>query len=309
VRRFSLAIVVALTVAGLALIATPSGAANQRVNAKVTRHKVAVGKRVFVYGQVAPKAPRQAIRLQRYYGKKWHAYKAGRLNNKSAYRLPISMKRPGKYKFRVAAARGVSAPFVVEATLTDPCNSFIAVQVAADGTFNEGAYPDPTTCDAVTGTSWDLLYSWPGRTDTSFTTVRIDGTDATIGEGTEVTAPHDVDAVTNQGVWQHGDIRVTQTLQLAQSTSGDVDTARIAYTVTNQGTASHDVGVRAMLDDEINYNDGAAFRVPALVPSRRSRRSPGVRFRSRSRSSSISPTTCTSPGRPSRAPMRQFPMC
>ncbi|HEY7476807.1 MAG TPA: Ig-like domain-containing protein [Actinomycetota bacterium] len=153
----------------------------------------------------------------------------------------------------------------VEPTPTvDPCNARLAIQVATSGAFNLGALPDPSTC-AATPDSWDLTFAWPGSPGTSFTTVRIDGADEEYGDGTVVQSPTDVDATTNASAFQHGDVRVTQTLSIVTNPqTGQADAARIAYTVRNDGTASHSVGVRAMLDTEINYNDGAPFRVPGI---------------------------------------------
>ena len=147
---------------------------------------------------------------------------------------------------------------------TDPCNGRLAIQVASDGTFNLGGLPDPGTCGATTG-SFDLTYAWPGSPGTSFTTVRVDGSDNSYGAGTLVSPPTDVNATTNSSAFQHGDVLVTQTLSLAANPqTGQVDAARIAFTVHNAGSISHSVGIRTMLDTDVNNNDGAAFRIPGI---------------------------------------------
>jgi hypothetical protein len=51
---------------------------------------------------------------------------------------------------------------------------------------------------------------------------------------------------------------------VSNSQTGEEDVVRISYTITNTGTASHTAGMRVMLDTEINYNDGAPFRVPGV---------------------------------------------
>jgi hypothetical protein len=108
---------------------------------------------------------------------------------------------------------------------------------------------------------------------TSYTTVRVDQEDFVYGGptdlragrqgkfGEEITAP-----VVRDGsivsAWKMGDILVSQVLQIAtSSTTGEPDTVRIEYSVTNQGTTTRDVGLRIMLDTLLGDNDGAPFRV------------------------------------------------
>ena len=138
----------------------------------------------------------------------------------------------------------------------DPFNEFIGVSVGSqDGKFNIGAFQP---------SQWDLLYSWPSSPWSSFTTVRIDGADYRYGEtGTNVQPPEDIDSLTNASSWQIGEILVTQTVQIVTgTTTGNPDTIKIQYDVKNTGSDSHEVGVRVMMDTEINYNDGAPFRIP-----------------------------------------------
>lgn len=152
--------------------------------------------------------------------------------------------------------------------VVDPFNSRLAIQVNANtGRFNIGAFPNPTTGGA-TPSSWDLIYRWPNSSSTSFTTLRVDGTDTVYGStaGVFLSRPADIDRLTNQSIWQTGDIKVTQLLQIAPNNqTGQEDTAHIAYELHNtNSTISHTVGLRVMLDTEINYNDGAPFRVPGV---------------------------------------------
>lgn len=144
----------------------------------------------------------------------------------------------------------------------DPFNDRLAIQVGTDGRFNIGAFPN-TSGGATPGVSWDMTFRWPLAPWSSFTTVRIDGVDAIYGSaGTLLQAPTDIDARTNQSRWQIGDIVVTQILQLAQNNqTGKQDAAQIAYHIRNMGSADHIVGVRAMIDTEINNNDGSPFRI------------------------------------------------
>jgi len=142
-------------------------------------------------------------------------------------------------------------------SVTDPSNSFIGVLVGGDGKFNMGAFGS---------SNWDLLYRWPSSPWSSFTSVKIDGSNSYYGSGTVVESPHDTDANTNVSSFQHGDILVTQTLQIVTtgSSTGNPDILKIQYDAENTGSAPHQVGVRVMLDCEINYNDGASYRVPGI---------------------------------------------
>jgi uncharacterized repeat protein (TIGR01451 family) len=149
-------------------------------------------------------------------------------------------------------------------TAADPFNSRLAIQVGTDGRFNIGAFPNPATGGSQAG-SWNLTYRWPGSPWSSFTTFRIDGADNNVYgvSGTRIQPPTDIDAKTNQSKWQIGDVEVTQNLQLVLNTqTNQEDVAKISYTVKNTGTVSHTVGSRIMFDTDLNYNDGAPFRVP-----------------------------------------------
>ena len=165
----------------------------------------------------------------------------------------------------LVAAAAVLAVVAPVAGALGPHNDKLAVQVGSDGTFNIGAAPSADGT-ATTG-SWDLSYRWPYSPGTSFTTVRVDGADHVFGsaDGTWVKAPTDDNATTNSCQWQVGDILVTQTLSLVANTAtGQQDIAKIAYTAANVGASAHNVGVRVMIDTEIDYNDAARFRVPGV---------------------------------------------
>ncbi len=65
--------------------------------------------------------------------------------------------------------------------VADPQTDFLAVQVGSDGTFNMGA--NPLAADCGTGPTfntpcrYNLMFAWPSEPGSSFTTVRIDGSD------------------------------------------------------------------------------------------------------------------------------------
>ncbi|CAK0773980.1 exported hypothetical protein [Gammaproteobacteria bacterium] len=112
-----------------------------------------------------------------------------------------------------------------------------------------------------------LLYGHP-HPWSSGTTIRVDGLDhynfnrSTFGN--EVTPPTNIDSVTNQGVWDIGDVRLVQTLKIVKGGSGNLDTLKISYRLTNRGSSNHSAGVRILLDTMLGQNDGAPFRVPAV---------------------------------------------
>lgn len=62
--------------------------------------------------------------------------------------------------------------------------------------------------------------------------------------------------------WQKGGIRITQTLDYVISNPGEGDTLRIEYRLDNLDKASHQVGLRMMIDTLIGKNDGVPFLIP-----------------------------------------------
>ena len=162
----------------------------------------------------------------------------------------------------------------------DPQNDFLAIQVAAEGFFNMGANPGAPPCGEgptfVTPCRYNLMFQWPDSPGTSFTTVRIDNSDFpydTTLEFGDVQFPTDDDSHTTNTsrvdfcvfaadfCFVSRPIRVTQELKIVPGLTGNPDTARIRYVVTNLDGASHAVGLRIMLDMMLNDNDGAPFRV------------------------------------------------
>ncbi len=117
-----------------------------------------------------------------------------------------------------------------------------------------------------------LIYGRP-KPWTSFTTIRIDGADYVFGKetskragaglpgGTILEGPRLADDRLTMKC-QYGAIVVEQTLDITRSPStGALDTARIRYSLTNQGTAPAELGLRALLDTMVGDNDGAPFRL------------------------------------------------
>jgi hypothetical protein len=159
------------------------------------------------------------------------------------------------------AATGEAKP--TQPTVADPWNSRLSVDVGADGRYSVGAFPDPSTGDPTTG-SFKLLYGWP-NTGTTYSTLRLDGADAILGQDAPVAAGPIDSGDTDTTTFADGAVTTTQTLSLVTNPqTGQADAVRIAYRVTNGDTVSHEIGVRAMLDTDVNDNDGAPFRVPGI---------------------------------------------
>ncbi len=57
-------------------------------------------------------------------------------------------------------------------------------------------------------------------------------------------------------------VRVTQHVQIVPGQSGYLDTCLIHYTIRNEDTGKHKVGIRVLLDTYIGANDGVPFTIP-----------------------------------------------
>jgi len=156
----------------------------------------------------------------------------------------------------VAAAKAPPASRPVSPATPGPASPYIEAEVDSDtGQFTFGVPGGPI-----------LLYGHP-LPWSSFTSVRVDGADYTNkgnSFGTLIQAPLTV-GDTNEGIWQVGStpIQVHQILTLVTGPStGHPDTFLIRYRLENTDTSAHVVGLRIMLDTDLNDNDGAPFRVP-----------------------------------------------
>jgi hypothetical protein len=154
------------------------------------------------------------------------------------------------------------------AVTAGPFNEYLVAQVSDAGRFNVGAYPDPDDGQPQAD-SYMLTYAWPGAPSTSYSTIRIDGTDHVFGtDGTQRLAPTNVNPQANMSTWSYGDIWVTQTLELKQNNlTSRADALSVRYTVVNRGATPRAVGARAMFDTDVNGNDSAPFRIPGVGPS------------------------------------------
>lgn len=104
-----------------------------------------------------------------------------------------------------------------------------------------------------------LLY----HKDTSYSTIVIDGAVNKFGEAGIEEPVYDFGNESQTIVATYGDITVKQILTFANNASTNRrDVLEIKYVVTNNGTESHKIGTRIMLDTMLGDNDDAPFRVP-----------------------------------------------
>ncbi|MGE5606919.1 MAG: hypothetical protein ACM3YE_14680 [Bacteroidota bacterium] len=117
-----------------------------------------------------------------------------------------------------------------------------------------------------------LIYGHP-KPWTSYTTIRINGENYLFGRATKKRAGAGVQGGelisgptlhNNQLLTQcrYGQVLADQVLDIARSPStGALDTARIIYRFTNQGSEPVEIGVRTLIDTMLGSNDGAPFRI------------------------------------------------
>ncbi|GEM_PF-3519215 len=144
-------------------------------------------------------------------------------------------------------------------------NSQIGGSIADTGRFNLGAF------DAAG--SWTLSFGWPGSPATSFTSLRIDGQDYLYGgipvndtppapTGSMLLTPTNLSATSNESAWLINGIKVTQRLEIvANPNTAQDDVVRISYTAENTTASAHTVGLRMMIDTQVNENDATPFRI------------------------------------------------
>lgn len=116
--------------------------------------------------------------------------------------------------------------------------------------------------ESSTDNNKKLLYGYPGSS-TTYTTVRIDGYDQKFyPNGGIQFYPDGSKCIATMVV---GDITIQQVVAFDMNyTTGREDMARIKYMITNNGTSSHTVGIRIMLDTMLGSNDGVPFRIPGI---------------------------------------------
>lgn len=153
-------------------------------------------------------------------------------------------------------------------------NEYIKV-IVNPGPYDTGRFTLQTTGGDPARTDDDNAELLFGGADpwSSYTTIRIDGTDYVFGGPTQTRAGFDlpsgehISGPERRGnaiytIYQIGDIEVTQVLSFARtSTTGLEDALQIQYFLKNKGSAAHSVGVRLLLDTKLGEEDGAPIRL------------------------------------------------
>lgn len=139
-------------------------------------------------------------------------------------------------------------------------NEYIAVSVHEDGRFNMGTTGGNP--DVETDNNKPLLFGFP-NSNTSFTTIRIDGEDYDFkADDIPQFNPQGTEAISTMTI---GDIIIKQIITFEVNTNtGREDTGRIRYEVINNGDTFHDIGIRIMMDTMLGNNDGAPFKIPGI---------------------------------------------
>lgn len=136
-------------------------------------------------------------------------------------------------------------------------NDYLEAYVQSNGRYTigtTGGNPNSTSDD-----NKKMLYGHPGS-DTTKTTIRIDGSDswfkATTAPITSEDGEYSICYYTN------GDIQVKQTLSFVSNyNTGRDDVIEIKYEIVNNGSVSHEVGTRIMMDTMLGGNDSAPFKI------------------------------------------------
>jgi hypothetical protein len=143
----------------------------------------------------------------------------------------------------------------LQVAVTDPPSSYAARFTLG----NTGGDPaNPNDDNRI------LLYGHPNPWS-SFTTIRIDGSDSTYGSSAGTFTQSPTGYLTYiKTVWVTTSIQVTQVLALTLNPSTNrVDAMEIRYMLENLDLSnSHNVGLRILLDTMLGNNDGAPFQIP-----------------------------------------------
>ncbi len=175
-------------------------------------------------------------------------------------------------------------PVGSHADVSSVSNDFIKL-IVNDGPEDLGRFSVETTGGDLQRPNDDhqpLIYGYPTPW-TSYTTVLIDDQPYIFGGSSSkhqkrVVTPLQFGRVVSQNVFADrietvcqfpGSILVKQTIQFSRNASTRVqDTALISYSVKNEDSRGHRVGIRILLDTKLGSNDGAPFRIgPYAVES------------------------------------------
>lgn len=132
------------------------------------------------------------------------------------------------------------------------------VALSANGQFTAGG--------THAGRKFDLIYGHPNETlpdgiGTTFTTVRVDGTDYRLEtQKSQRSKSADGTLVCESAIAKTG---ITITQKIKPEPAGDRVKTRITYEIRNLSGAKHKVGLRLLLDTWAGQNDGVPFMIPA----------------------------------------------
>jgi len=132
------------------------------------------------------------------------------------------------------------------------------VAVSASGQFSAGG--------THAGKKFDLIYGHPNGTlpdgiGTTFTTVRIDGTDYRLEtQKSNLSKAADGTLICETAIAKTG---ITIIQKIKPEPAGDRVKTRITYEIRNSSAAKHKVGLRLLLDTWAGQNDGVPFMIPA----------------------------------------------
>jgi hypothetical protein len=153
-------------------------------------------------------------------------------------------------------------------------NNYIKI-IVNDGPWDTGRFTLETTGGDPAREEDNFQQLLFGGADpwSSYTTIRIDGKDYLFGGPTQRRAGYELptgEHVSGPQVrgsaiyttYRIGQLEVTQVLSIVRSTTtGLEDTMQIQYRIINQGSGTHTVGVRVLLDTKLGTEDGAPIRL------------------------------------------------
>lgn len=145
-------------------------------------------------------------------------------------------------------------------TIKKISNDYLSISITENGLFNSYATSN------VTGVPYNIMFSSEDSQSTSFTTIKIDDVNFVYGLiGKMIQGPTELPELKNESIYKYRKIEVKQTLQIIKNTfSNHEDTGMYKYTVTNNDTVSHKIGIRIMIDTMIKDNDGAPYIIPNI---------------------------------------------
>lgn len=199
----------------------------------------------------------------RYYAHNILGALAAACGQKAEYTIALT---PAEYQIR-------ATPVVAEDSYGEHRHNFRKAEFASVASVGEisgeaalSATGQFTVGGVYAGRRFDLLYGHPNGElpdgiGTTFTTIRVDGTDYRFEKQTTKRSRRADGALVAEAAIARTGISVTQILQ--PEPAHDRIRTRITYEIRNQSKKNHSVGIRLLLDTWAGKNDGVPFLVPA----------------------------------------------